>query len=213
MRILNRLPNKTNFKFYSYMEFSSQSYDKNIKTIDLKTCGQLYKELRRKHPILYRNSPINGLDVKVEYVDTLGDNEPKKDTKTIVAIHGNPGNHKHFSGLIDYFKDKPNVRIIAPNFPNFRLTRETMAFWHSNEERVQFVKDFLKAINVNEIDCLVCHSAGIHPASLIWSDVSLQMKPIMLKITISVQLSQANSKLKASASSVRNMSDRGSSRA
>ncbi|XP_054169369.1 uncharacterized protein LOC128966544 [Oppia nitens] len=54
--------------------------------------------------------------------------------------------------------------------PDFGLTRQTKAFWHSNEERSQFIRDFLKAINVSTIDCLVCHSSGIQPVSMLWSD-------------------------------------------
>ncbi|CAG2174008.1 unnamed protein product [Oppiella nova] len=53
--------------------------------------------------------------------------------------------------------------------PDFEITRQTMGFWHSNEERSQFIRDFLKAINVCNIDSLICHSSGIHPISMIWS--------------------------------------------
>ncbi|CAG2180028.1 unnamed protein product, partial [Oppiella nova] len=117
--------------------------------------------------------PSDGLPVSVEYVDTFGDIKPSNSdaVKTIVAIHGNPGHYKHFSGLCDYFgKNGSKVRVIAPNMPDFGITRQTMAFWHSNEERSQFIRDFLKAINVSTIDCLICHSAGIHPISMIWTE-------------------------------------------
>ncbi len=152
---------------YQILKYSTNSL---IKTIRFKTCGQLFDELRQKEPKLYRNSPSNGLTVDVEYVDTFGDNIETNECKTIVAIHGIPGHHKHFNELIDYFS-KSKVRVIVPNLPDFSLTRQSMSFWHTTEERAQFIRDFLKALNLNKIDCLICHSAGVHPISLLWSHV------------------------------------------
>ncbi|XP_054152401.1 uncharacterized protein LOC128951179 [Oppia nitens] len=153
-----------------YKSLHSSRQQLLVKTIEFKTCGQLYDKLRQKNPKLYRNSPSSGLTVNVEYVDTLGDNKTGK-VKTILAIHGIPGYYNHFDKLYQYFGNKcSSVRVIAPNMPDFGLTRQTMAFWHSNEERSQFIRDFLKAINVSTIDCLVSHSAGIHPISMLWTD-------------------------------------------
>ncbi|CAG2103669.1 unnamed protein product [Medioppia subpectinata] len=103
---------------------------------------------------------------------------PKESNEwTAIAIHGMPGNYEHFSGLFETFGGKESsVRVISPNMPEFSLTRQSMAFWHSNNERSQFIRDFLKAINVSQIDCLISHSAGIHPIAKIWS------KPEDLKI-------------------------------
>ena len=153
------------------------STNSRIKTIEFKTCGQLYEELKKKNK-LYRNSPSDGLPVCVEYVDTLDVSESSdSDVKTIVAIHGNPGTHQHFNSISDYFQtNKWKVRVIVPNMPDFSITRKTMAFWHSNEERAQFIRDFLKAINVSTIDCLISHSAGIRPISLIWTEVNIYRK-------------------------------------
>ncbi len=142
----------------------------STKTIQFKTCGQLFDKLREKEPKLYGKSPSNGLTVDIQYVDTFGDNVSTNECKTIVAIHGIPGYHKHFNELIDYF-EKRKVRVIVPNLADFSLTRQTMSFWHSTEERAQLIRDFLKALNVNKIDCLICHSAGVHPISLLWSHV------------------------------------------
>ena len=164
---------KISIKVKNIMNFSTNS--NQIKTIEFKTCGQLYEQLKKKYPKLYRNSPSDGLPVSVEYVDSFADKDIKneRDVKTVVAIHGNPGHHKHFSGLVDYFtQNDGKIRVIVPNMPDFSITRRTMAFWHSNEERSQFIRDFLTAINVSTIDCLVSHSVGIHPISLIWTDVS-----------------------------------------
>ncbi|XP_054153582.1 uncharacterized protein LOC128952249 [Oppia nitens] len=149
----------------------NQSVNPNIvKNIQFETCGQLYDKLRQKSPRFYRNSPSTGVKVNVEYVDTFGESNAFGDNiKTIVAIHGNPGHYKHFSGLFEYFSGK-SVRVIVPNMPDFSITRQKMAFWHSNEERSQFIRDFLKALNVSTIDCLISHSAGIHPISLLWTN-------------------------------------------
>ena len=157
--------------FVQNVKYSTNSI---IKTIEFKTCGQLYEELKKKNPKLYKNSPSDGLTIRVEYVDTFVDERSKlsDDVQTVVAIHGNPGHHKHFSHLINYFNDRNcKVRVIVPNMPDFSITRKSMAFWHSNEERSQFIRDFLRAINVSSIDCLISHSVGIHPISLIWTDV------------------------------------------
>ena len=164
-----------NLKFVNNLNQSLKYSTNNnkLKSIEFKTCGQLYEELKKKNPKVYQNSPSDGLTVNVEYVDTFADRNSKisSDVKTILAIHGIPGYYHHFNELIKYFNKEPRVRVIVPNMPDFSLTRKTMAFWHSNEERAQFIRDFLKAINVSTIDCLISHSAGIHPISQIWSNV------------------------------------------
>ena len=173
---LNRLKlNSKSLKVYKSLNFSTNNI-KTIKKIEFKTCGKLFEELKKKNRKLYRNSPSDGLLVNVEYVDTFGDNKLEIDdkVKTIVGIHGNPGHFTHFSGLIDSFGGQEStIRVIIPNIPDFSLTRKTMAFWHSNEERSQLIRDFLKAINVSKIDCLISHSAGIHPISTFWSNVRI----------------------------------------
>ena len=120
------------------------------------------------------------MNVSIEYADTCP--VVRSYTKKIVAIHGNPGTHQYLSGLIGYFLKKPNVRFISPNLPNFEITSQTMSFWHSNEERVQLIRDFLQAIGVNEIDCLLCHSAVIHPILLLWSEVSALKDKLKTKV-------------------------------
>ncbi|CAG2103668.1 unnamed protein product [Medioppia subpectinata] len=169
-RFVERLGAKpTDRTIYADNTIESNSDHNNwVKVVTLKS-----GELKAKNPTLYRKSPTNGLPVSVEYVDTFGDRKVSKsdNVKTIVAIHGNPGHHKHFSGLYETFGGKESsVRVIAPNMPDFGLTRQSMAFWHSNEERSQLIRDFLTAINVSKIDCLISHSAGIQPISLLWSE-------------------------------------------
>lgn len=154
------------------LKYSTES---RAKTLNVITCSQLREELQKNNPKLYRNIPSDGLNLSVEYVDTFDVRFHTSDNmKTVVAIHGIPGYHHHFQQMIDFFSRKDsNVRLIVPNMPDFKHTRQTMAFWHSNRERAQFIRDFLRTLNVSQVDCLVSHSAGIHPISLLWSDVRL----------------------------------------
>jgi pimeloyl-ACP methyl ester carboxylesterase len=161
------------FKFWSLLKFGSKlgSISRKLSTnnsnnlypirkIDLRICGQLYKELKLKHK-LYRNSPNDGHNVNIEYADTYC--EDRNNSKpVIVGLHGVPGSHKDFSQLIKYF-DSKNYRVIVPNFPGFELTRETQSYWHSAEEKAQLVRDLLTSIGVKEVDALVCHSGGFFP--------------------------------------------------
>lgn len=155
----------------------NSSYAKYIKHIRIRTCGQLYEFLKTQNPYLYDNSPTSGLDIDLEYVDVnRGDC-----TTTVVALHGIPGNHQHFSKLIDYYsRNRPHVRLIVPNLPDFSITRQTLAFWHSSPERSQVLRDLFRAIDVRNIDCLICHSAGIQVASFLWSYVCLTLSLLSL---------------------------------
>ena len=158
------------------MDSFESNKDMIIKTIEFNTCGQLFEELKKKDPKLYNNSPPEGVTLKVEYVDTFVDNSDSNDIKTMVAIAGGFGHFNQFKSLINKFCDKQSkVRLIVPNMVDFSVTRKTMAFWHSNEERTQFIRDFLNAINVSTIDCLVSHSAGINPISGLWANVSKEV--------------------------------------
>ena len=172
----NSNPIKCLLKSIELKNIKHISTESRLKTIEFKTCQQLYPQKKKKNPKLYRKSPDDGLVVSVDYLDTYADKDLTTGglIKTIVAIHGIPGYYHHFNELIELFakNNDLNVRLIVPNMPDFSLTRKTMAFFHSNQERSQLLRDFLKAINVSTIDCLISHSAGIHPISVLWSDVS-----------------------------------------
>ncbi|GFQ91696.1 uncharacterized protein TNCT_710151, partial [Trichonephila clavata] len=49
-------------------------------------------------------------------------------------------------------------------------------FRHSVEEKTQVFKDFLKALKVPEVDCIVAHSSGIYPALQLVLDPALKVK-------------------------------------
>src|SRR5699024_7147099 len=97
---------------------------------------------------------------------------PKSDfTKTVVAVHGAPGNHANFKQLIEHYRGS-KTRVIVPNLPDFSHTRSTNGvFWHTTPERVTFLKDFLGNLQVDRIDCLVAHSFGIQTIGALWNEV------------------------------------------
>ena len=140
-----------------------------VKPITLRTCVGLYDQIRPQWPHLFRKSPPNGSELTIDYVDTANNRPNKVFNKTILAIHGVPGNLSHFSQLIQHF-DGTGTRVIVPNMPDFRHSREN-GFWHTTPEKVTFVKDFLKMLKVDRIDCLVAHSFGIQTIGALWEKV------------------------------------------
>src|SRR6185437_5922453 len=88
------------------------------------------------------------------------------------ALHGVPGSYRDFSKMMEYFQPRQDIRLIAPNMPDFSLTHQTGSFWHSAQERAQLTRDFLVAIKATKIDLFVVHSAGIHQTSYLWTDHS-----------------------------------------
>jgi len=130
----------------------------------------LYKKLQRESPHLYRRAPLEGVRIVTSYADT---SQPETDS-TIVALHGVPGTHDHYRILFSHYSGT-RVRVIVPNFPTFDHTRESGGlYWHTVPESVDFLKQFLKQIEISEVDCLVAHSSGFHPAAGLFEDVSVQ---------------------------------------
>lgn len=144
--------------------------DRFVKSATVKTCvNGFYRDMRKIRPVLYRHAPDDGLIMKVDYADFNPDHKPDK---TIVALHGAPGNFHCFNPIGKHFLSK-NVRLVAPNLPDFGHTRQNRSFYHSTPEKVQFLKDFLRLIKVNEIDCLCSHSFGIQTISALWDNVRI----------------------------------------
>ncbi|XP_046920323.2 uncharacterized protein LOC124500308 isoform X2 [Dermatophagoides farinae] len=142
-----------------------------VKTITIRTCVGIYDDhMKQWRPDFYRYATDDGLDLTINYVDTLiNDNDGDGDDyfeKTIVAIHGVPGYYTHFDKLVEYYRNT-NVRVIVPNLPDFGHTRKTRSFWHTSVEKSTFLKDFLRKLNVKTVDCLICHSFGVQTAAAI----------------------------------------------
>ncbi|KAF7493312.1 hypothetical protein SSS_07981 [Sarcoptes scabiei] len=138
-----------------------------IKYVHINTCSHLYRNWALNRKSMYAKHP-NGLDLLVEYADNI-DNLTGSNHPIIVALHGAPGSHEDFAPFIQYFTSK-NIRMIVPNYPDFKLTIQTKVFRHSSEEKFQFVKDFLLAINVKRIDLLLSHSSSVYPTTLMLFD-------------------------------------------
>lgn len=161
---------------------TDDTFEFQERSITFTTCKDLYRKLKREPPPfaflphLFQNCPEEGIEVQVEYIDT----SPEDKTKPLlVALHGVPGSYMDFAKFAQYFTS--SYRVVAPNFPDFSLTCAQEAFWHSNIERTHFVLDFLAALNISDIDCLVCHSAANTIASSLWSEpTSLSIKSLVL---------------------------------
>jgi len=136
--------------------------------VKFKTCSDVYNYWRA-YKRLYKKAPKDGVEFQVDYIDTgLALSEEKRATAPIaLALHGAPGSYHDFTLLIHHLSQQ-NVRIIAPNFPEYVATVKTnVLFRHSADEKAAYLRDFLKAINVNKIDLLVSHSSAIFPTLLI----------------------------------------------
>ncbi|XP_046909513.2 uncharacterized protein LOC124490969 [Dermatophagoides farinae] len=137
-----------------------------IKTITYRTCVGLYDQLRQEQPKLFRKSPSEGLDITIEYVDNWQPNH--RYDKVILAIHGTADTYRTFTKLIQHFHQK-NVRVIVPNQPNYGYTRRTnFQYWHTFDEKYYCFKDFLKQLKIDQIDCLIGHSFGVHTCLMLW---------------------------------------------
>ena len=133
-------------------------------TVSLKTCGKFYAANNKKS--IYRNGTADGITVNLKYLDT----NPSASNKAIIlAIHGAPGTYNDFKDLIERLHGK-GYRVIAPNFPNMKLTDETRTFYHSPGEKHEVLKDFLSAIDVSSLDLAFMHSGGTYTASKLWND-------------------------------------------
>ncbi|RWS27069.1 DUF1057 domain containing protein-like protein [Leptotrombidium deliense] len=144
-----------------------------VKNVSVQTCGPLYSKWKSKKS-LYKNAPLHGLNLDVEYADTGYSNSP-----VVLCLHGAPGTHGDFGLLMNHLSTK-KVRVIAPNFPDYSLTEKTNFYRHTAEEKAEYLKDFLTAININEIDMLVSHSSAVYPGLNLWESESLKIKSIAL---------------------------------
>jgi len=143
----------------------------NVKVVNL--CSDLYKQWSSTKK-LYEKAPPDGLTMDVEYADTeleAQSSAQNSNMPLVLALHGAPGSHRDFAKLIQYFSQR-QVRVIAPNFPDYKATIRTQVFRHSAEEKAEFVKRFLETIKVEKVDLLVSHSSAIYPTLLLWKDTS-----------------------------------------
>lgn len=135
----------------------------------IEICGELYQKLKVSGVKRYRNAPVNGIVAEASYFDN-GPFVGERTTLTVLALHGAPGHFNDFSELCSYFTGK-GVRVIAPNFPDYSLTRSSnKLFLHTTVERAEFVKAILRVLNVDRVDAVVSHSSGVYTGVELWRD-------------------------------------------
>lgn len=81
--------------------------------------------------------------------------------RSVLMLHGTPGNYQHFNQLIAHLTGQ-GVRVIAPNFPDISLTRQSKYFRHSPEEKAEYIKTLAATIGVTDYDCMLTHSSGVY---------------------------------------------------
>lgn len=149
------------------LSYLDQQLDQK-RQINVKTCADVYNYWRA-YKRLYKKAPKDGVEFQVEYIDTgsaLSD-ELRPTAPIALALHGAPGSYHDFALLIQHLT-KQNVRVIAPNFPEYAATVKTkVLFRHSADEKAAYLRDFLKGIQVNKIDLLISHSSAMFPTLLI----------------------------------------------
>ena len=106
----------------------------------------------------------------IEYCDTK-DYVQKPNAPTILAIHGSPGTHNDFQPYVERLSKAFDVRFIAPNLPAFQATDEHPMYLHKVEEKAIYLNDFLKKIDIRNVDMLVTHSSGVYPSLYLWNNL------------------------------------------
>ncbi|XP_015906411.2 uncharacterized protein [Parasteatoda tepidariorum] len=133
----------------------------------IKSCGSLYEKWRETGR--FGKLPNSDLTFQVKYLDTLqGLDLPISNLSSVpvvVGLHGAPGSCNEFSNLAEFLHNK-GVRFVSPTFPDFSSFRPGI-FKHTDEEKAQYVRDFLSAISVPKVDLLVCHSSAVYPGLLL----------------------------------------------
>lgn len=132
----------------------------------IKVCSRFAKNSVLFRPWFLRYIPKDGHELSIDYVDTMPDAYKNESVKTILILHNTPGSYYDYFNLLSTFGR--TCRIIVPNFPNFNHTMQTGCFWHSAEEKSEFIVDFLKHLKVDTVDCLIAHSMAAYTASYLW---------------------------------------------
>lgn len=129
-------------------------------------CGRFAQNNALLRPWFLRYIPEGGYPININYIDTKPEVGNDGSVKTIVILHGTPGSYYDYFKFLVTFGE--TYRIIIPNFPDFSQTLQTGCFWHSAEEKSEFVVDFLKHLNVSNVDCLISHSMAAYATSYLW---------------------------------------------
>ncbi|XP_054929817.1 uncharacterized protein [Dermacentor andersoni] len=147
------------------------------------TCGELYKKWRAEGRLGYKHAPDTGAVVPLTYVHTGMDRAEHKERgerPLVLVFTGSPGQYQDFSYTIP-FLNRHGADVLCFNWPNFSFTEKTRYWWHSSEEKAQLATDFLKELDIKEVDMLVSHSSGAYPAVQLTAEQSdVQVKSLAL---------------------------------
>ncbi|OTF81671.1 hypothetical protein BLA29_001013 [Euroglyphus maynei] len=136
----------------------------HVRERQVKVCRRFGKNSRLLRPWFLRYIPQDGYPISVRYVDTSPDDDSRP---VILLLHGTPGSFYDYFRFIADFGHQ--YRCIAPNFPDFTHTIRTGGcFWHSAEEKSEFIADLLADLNIKTVHCLVAHSLSAYTASYLW---------------------------------------------
>ncbi|XP_054712863.1 uncharacterized protein LOC129222385 [Uloborus diversus] len=141
------------------------TYERAIeeKEIEIQTCGSLFQRWRKEKK--YWTVPKGDINFKVKYIDTGYQNCDPKVSPLVLALHGSPGSYNDFNSITSHLYDL-GVRVVSPLFPDGK-SLNAKVFRHTPEEKSEYVKDFLSALNIPKIDLLICHSSAVFPGQLL----------------------------------------------
>ncbi|XP_049268801.1 uncharacterized protein LOC119383061 [Rhipicephalus sanguineus] len=125
-----------------------------------------YHKWRTEGRLGYKHAPDKGAVVPVTYIHTGMDRAEHKERgerPLVLLLTGSPGQYQDFSYTIP-FLDRHGADVLCLNWPNFAFTKQTGYWWHSGEEKAHLAIDFLKKLDIKEVDMLVSHSSGAYPA-------------------------------------------------
>ncbi|XP_027199802.1 LOW QUALITY PROTEIN: uncharacterized protein LOC113793925 [Dermatophagoides pteronyssinus] len=137
----------------------------HVRERQVRVCRRFGQNNWLLRPWFLRYIPRDGYPINVRYVDTDPDNNANR--PVIVLLHGTPGSYYDYFRFIADFGDR--YRCIVPNFPDFTHTIQSGGcFWHSAEEKSEFVADLLADLKISHVHCLVAHSLSVYTASYLW---------------------------------------------
>lgn len=150
----------------------------NVKSVEITTCKDTYTNRRDKY--IFKNCPKQGVKIDVTYADSSSTGTSK--LPVVLALHGAPGSFEDFKAIFQHFatKSESHVRVISPNFPDMAFTDATGAFRHSTDEKAEFIRDFLKQLDIEKVDVVVMHSAATYPCLKLWKQQPDLFKSLMI---------------------------------
>lgn len=141
---------------------SLKSREKRIK---FNSCREWYTSKVKSN--LFKNCTPSGIQVEVNFIDTLEERRHDSKAPTVLALHGAPGSYRDFADIIEQLTSQ-GCRVIAPNLPDIKLTHQSRVYYLSTEEKYEILTDFLRHINAPPIDVAVMHSAGVYSGMKLW---------------------------------------------